>query len=381
MMHDHTKKMKNALVTLALLLPLSVFSQQAEHAPADDHGMYTGSTKALFDIQFQYNVGDLIDPTASNRLHNGVAWTGTEFWLSRWNNDTLWTTDINGNLTATFVVAGVGQVRSITWDGAHLYMGAAGSEIFKVDPVTKTLVSTISLAGGNVGARMCAFDPTADGGNGGFWIGNFTSDIQLVSMTGSVLLTIAETTHNIVGIYGGAVDNMSAGGPYLWVYAQPGTPSDNVLFQLAIPSGIQTGVTHNVDDDVLSTSDPLAGGAFISDELVAGTSSLIVVTQDADNGSPLVAYELNGAIGIEEVQSVVSVSIQPNPASTEVLLSVVNINSASVQIVDAKGAVVLVDQLVQGMGTIDISTLEPGTYIVIVKDDKTTLRDRFVITR
>ena len=69
-----------------------------------------------------------------------------------------------------------------------------------------------------------------------------------------------------------AYDNYSPdGAPYLWGYAQVGTtPADqNWVVQIALPSGVETGVNYNVAN-VVTPVTGIAGGLCINDNLVPG---------------------------------------------------------------------------------------------------------------
>jgi len=368
----------------SLLLASILVAQQVEVASHNRETPISGITgaQALFDIQFQLPIGANIAPNSPNQFHNGVAWTGTEFWFSRWNSDTLWTTDANGNLTATFTIPNVAVVRSITWDGTHLYMGSGGSQIWVIDPVTKTRVSTIDLGPGNVGARMCTYDPNADNGNGGFYIANFGSDIQEVNMSGIVVNIIPTTTHGAIGIYGGAVDNLTPGGPFLWLFTQAGNPSNNLLVQLTLSTGLPTGLVYDVEPDLNAPmGQSVAGDLFITDELVPGMNSLVVLTQDDVDGSELIAYELAEPVNSIEENALVELQLLPNPATDILHVQVNDMPHATARIVDMKGALVQTEKFTSGIFKVDVSELEVGMYLISVTDGKQAANERFVVQR
>ena len=129
-------------------------------------------------------------------------------------------------------------------DGQYFYGSAASSTLYKMDFAAHTLVGTIST-GVSGGIRHIAYDPDLDGGNGGFWCGNWT-DMRAISMTGTVL----GNGPSMVNAYGSAYDNQSAGGPFLWVFSQTSSGLDREILQYTIsytPLGLTpTGVTFNV---------------------------------------------------------------------------------------------------------------------------------------
>jgi hypothetical protein len=243
--------------------------------------------KAPFDLEFQWSVAD----TTGGASLTGVAWTGSEFWISQWNADSLRTLNPNGTFNSSFVVTGVANTRSLTWDGTNLYSGSASDFIYEINPTTKTLTNTINLPVASVGARMCAYDPTADNGNGGFWIGNFTSNIELYDRNGGLLTSIPQASHGIQGIYGGAVDTATAGGPYLLVYAQDG-PGDgaNKIYWIHIPTETNTGIFYNINNDLAPADSGIAGGLFVATDIIVGEQHILSLTQGAKG--IVSAYEL-----------------------------------------------------------------------------------------
>jgi hypothetical protein len=137
-------KMKKYLITLFI-----AFSLQAQ--------------AQLWNIQLDK------DPTILGSGLAGVIWTGTEFWCAAWASGDIYVADANGNALspASFTIPGVSGTRSMTTDGIHIYIGTAATSIYKIDPITKTLTSTINTS--VTACRYLTYDPTLDNGNGGFW--------------------------------------------------------------------------------------------------------------------------------------------------------------------------------------------------------------------
>ncbi|MCD6068949.1 MAG: hypothetical protein K0S33_3775 [Bacteroidetes bacterium] len=247
-------------------------------------------TQALFDIQFNYNATDTTGRTGMA----GVAFTGTEFWVSRWQSDTIFTFSPGGAVTDTFTIPGITGIRCFTWDGTNIYAGLNTNSIRIINPVTKMQTGTINAAAAAVtGVRHMTYDSTANSGAGGFWIGNFGTNIVLISMTGAVLQTIPAATHGLTAMYGSAIDHWTAGGPYLWVFDQGGA-SQSRLVRLQLPSGTPTGLTHDVMADVgvqRGLTSGLAGGLFITNGLGATRTIVGLIQGTPDN--LLFGYELN----------------------------------------------------------------------------------------
>lgn len=268
---------------------------EAEVAPGVTPGPVKGfaTPPALWDVQFFYNTTDSTNGDAGMA---GANYINGEFWVSRWASDTLYRFAQNGQLISEFTISGLSGTRSITSDGNYLYMGAAGGAIFKVDPVNRTLVKTITINTSGVTARHCAYDSLAiNGTTPGFWVGNFNTDIFLVDTNGVVQTgsTIAAATHTLGGMYGSAVDHLTSGGPYLWVFHQGGSAQSEIT-RLQLPAGTPTVVTHNVMGDIglqANLTSGLAGGLFINTQLVSGKWTLGGMLQGTP-GNVMFGYEL-----------------------------------------------------------------------------------------
>jgi hypothetical protein len=263
-----------------------VQSEQVEQT-AFKNGNGLPSAQALWDVQFNYN---LFTSVGSNG-NAGVAYTGTEFWVSKWANDSIYTLSPTGALTAAFTIPGVAGVRAFTWDGQYLYAGKATDTIAVIDPMTKTLTNSIIVSGGHI-VRHITYDSTANSGSGGFWIGDFNTPLRQIDMSGNVLNTIPAGTHGLQGMYGSAIDHWTSGAPYLWIFYQSGGASDpQKIKRLQLPTGMPTGVDHNVMTDVgASVSGGLAGGLFITNQLDT-VRTMIGLLQGSPNR--LFGYELN----------------------------------------------------------------------------------------
>ena len=157
----------------------------------------------------------------------------------------------------------------LTSDGTNVYLANNSNVIYEVDPMTLTVTDSLTSAAGD--ALYIGYDSMANSGAGGFWVGNWSAnrDLSLISRTGTVLSTISASTHNLGAPLGLATDYFSTGGPYLWAFSQEGTPSDAAIVQLSLPSGTPTGISFDVTS-IIGASDDLAGGLFISDEIVNG---------------------------------------------------------------------------------------------------------------
>lgn len=300
----------NCLAQQTELTPNFYGSSHAEMAPEIHHGFIPGS-KATWDIQLLADIS-----TSTGSLGQaGVAFYNNEFWTSLWASDTIIRYTSAGTLIQKFQIPGVTGVRSITTDGTNLYMGNASSTIYIVDPGTQMMTGTISTTNT---ARFLTYDATLNAGAGGFWMGNFNTDIDAIDMSGNILSTIPIATHTLSGMYGAAIDNVSTGGPYLWVHHQGGTNSDDFT-ALQLPAGTPTIYTHNVFPDLsgVGATSSLAGGAFLTTDLVLGQTSLIGLSQGTP-ANAIIAYELSLSASTIDIQAN---SVIPQKGYTKIPLS------------------------------------------------------------
>lgn len=332
----------------------------------------TPSTQAAFDIQLTLNLDSAINGASA---YAGICWTGTEFWVSKWNVDSLFTLSPTGTLLSSFKVPGVGAassgVRAMTFDGSFIYAAANTANIFKINPTTKTLVSTIPTSlGFNI--RSLTYDATANGGAGGFWVSNFTTDIVQISLTGTALATIPAATHGLGAMYGTAFDNLTTGGPYLWVFDQGAGAAAN-LVRLQLPAGTQTTVIQDVNADVIPAAGAMAGiagGVYIGSGLVSGQNSIMGIVQATPD--ILFSYELSDIVQIADDAKLSaslwepSYTIVPVPQissfsfPTEVdNLGANQINALSLQVEVSQGASVLYT------GTATTSNIPSGGNVLL----------------
>ncbi len=200
--------------------------------------------------------------------------------------------DKDGNFLEEFTIDGVTDVRDFTFDGQYFYASTGGESIFKLDLAEEVLVSTISLTG--ITSRHLSFDPLADGGNGGFWVGDW-DNLFLVDRNGNTLE--GPITDEVNDLFGSAYDPWTEGGPYLWFFSQTLGSSDYPLHftnieQWDIESRSFTGLAHQAEDvPGYDTGEfVLAGGIFGTTELFPGVFTLLGAIQQAP--TLIFAYEV-----------------------------------------------------------------------------------------
>lgn len=203
-----------------------------------------------YDVSADAGVGQAGSETDGEYLY-------TTFWAS--GNFAKF--DLDGSWIETFTVPGATGLRDLAYDGTYFYASnAAGSGVInQMDFTTQTLITTIPAPA--VGARHIAYDSDNDA----FWCGNWATDIVRVGRDGSIGATIAAATHGVISIYGSAYDNISEGGPFLWLHSQDHEGSSSAIVQIELETGTQTGIWHDAMLDAGSdVPDGIAGGLFNS---------------------------------------------------------------------------------------------------------------------
>ncbi len=271
--------MRNFTITLfALFISIFTYAQAANSTlDVGPKGPQMNSSKGAWTLQFNHSINA---PASA-----GCETDGTFFYVTKWNGNLIWKFDMNGVKVDSFTVAGVTGLRDLAYDGQYFYGGKSSNTIYKMDFSTTPPTKIGTINSPNVTVRNICYDPTADNGAGGFWVGNWSTDLSLVSRTGTVLNTIPSATHGLLSTYGTAYDTISAGGPYIWAISA-GNPSNTTIFQIKVSTGAQTGLTHDLTSDFTNTN--LGGGLWIESGIVAGTTTLGGLIQ----GTAIFGYDL-----------------------------------------------------------------------------------------
>lgn len=365
--------------TFTLLAAVCVFGSVAAQSPSIPSAEYAPVVQGndplpapmtAWQVLFNHN----ITTAGAGVGHAGIVPVGVNFWASKWASDTISVITAAGTLSSQFTVAGVTGIRSMTTDGTFIYAGTNAAEIKKIDPITQTLVSTISVpAVANV--RYCTYDATANSNAGGFWCGTWATDFTQVDMSGNVITSVVASSHGLTASYGLAFDNTSPGGPYLWSFHQTGTATNNAdLIQVKIATGTQTTIMHDVTSD-FGTPGDLAGGIYIN----ATPLVLFGVLQGTPNY--LFSYDINGVSGLNEnaVQDGF-VTAYPNPATQTVNIRVNRENNdpMQIQIVNTLGQVISSSTNVGTNNIYNIENYDAGVYFVQVTSNGVTHTTKLV---
>jgi hypothetical protein len=361
------KKLTCSVFFLVAFLAAGMLSAQVnEQSPMFSKSV--NPVKGLWDVLFSFN-------TAAPG-EQAVETDGTYLYTAMWQTSGMIRKyNTAGVIQDSFTIAGVAAgIRDLCYDGTHFYgrAGATGTSIYKMDFNSKTLVSTISLGGTTV--RHLCYDPTLDGGNGGFWAGDWAT-LSSHKKDGSLIASITPPT-GFASNYGSTWDNTTAGGPYIWFFNQDATAPkvDLVQYQIATNTIVSTHDASNIPG--IDMTGALAGGLGGSTTLVAGKFVLIANVQQDPN---LIAVLDLGSIGINTPASAGQLKLYPNPATT-----ILNLNADyqinQLTVFNAVGQVVestVVNSMNHALNT---SAYKPGVYFVQINSEKGTSTRKFVVS-
>jgi hypothetical protein len=215
-------------------------------------------TREYLDLQFQY-------PTEGSNGEAGIETDGTYIYTTQWNGGGFYKYDLEGNFIEEFTIPDAYFIRDLAYDGTYFYGGTGTSEVYEMDFESRELISTFTAP---TNVRAIAYNEIEDV----FYANNWSSPVVTFNRTGTALesFNVGPTGGEY---YGFAFDNTSPGSPYLWGYAQLGS-SQNVLVQMQLPSGIETGFSLDVAEELSGNVWGDAGGLFTHQHLVTGKTTL-----------------------------------------------------------------------------------------------------------
>ncbi len=255
-------------------------SNSAEISPYENNVQISGSDE-IWDVLWTFEANSGSQP--------GIETDGNHFYCPKWNAATITRYEMDGSNPVEFTIEGVENIRDLAYDGNYFYGAAADMDLKVMDFENETLIATISAnCTGVTGIRHIAFDPNLDGGNGGFWIGNW-AELGAIDKNGNQLVSSWANE----SCYGSAYDDSDPDNPCLWLFQQTG--AEEVTFsQFDINTQSYTGVTHEATDipGFELGTDAQAGGACTWDDPETGQKLLIGNIQQSPN--LIFAYELVG---------------------------------------------------------------------------------------
>lgn len=236
----------------------------------------TGST----DHQFEPG----LDFDGSGDLQSSVAFDGEYFYTaSTYTLGRYYKYDKEGRFIEEFEIPGMYyKLYDLAYDGTYFYGSDYTNTIFQLDFRNKRLVRQWEiLSNPSLTITHIAYDKRNDQ----FWIGDWTT-LGRVDRDGNVTVSFSSigSSSDDIAAMGTAFDNISAGGPYLWIanlaYAGNNTIDKLQLLQYDLNNRRLTGVEHVATDipgyKIGTTSVPNnLGGLSMTTQLVPGQLTLV----------------------------------------------------------------------------------------------------------
>ncbi|MCX6230197.1 MAG: Omp28-related outer membrane protein [Bacteroidetes bacterium] len=268
---------KITFLAIIMLFAASVIAQSLDFVP--DYDQAGPSLKSTSATGWVLQFSSFISTASWKKNTAGIESDGTNIFIAKVTSNKFYKLTIAGALLDSFALTGTpafpfnNGIRDLAYDGQYFYGCCNNNIIYKMNFTTKAIVGTITLPSGIQG-RHISYDPTADGGLGGFWVGGWSDDIVLYSRTGATLNTIPASGLGSFSANGSAYDSLSPGGPYLWLYSQTGA-NMNTLIKVNIATKSLAGIAYDIVPNVLGASTTIgAGGCFITKNLISGTTTI-----------------------------------------------------------------------------------------------------------
>lgn len=227
-----------------------------------------GSGNAFGEILQTFN----ITPVLGDETLTGAEYARDRFFVTGANLGPnipqIYVLDAEGNYERQFSMPGVpaGSYGAIdlAWDGNFLY-GGGSAGVVQFD-TTGNYITTIPKPDEFARVYGVAYDP----GNDHFWINGYAGDILEINRDGDILRRFS---HSFEGTFGLAWDDVSPGGPYLWV-SEIAELQTRRLHQFNPQTGAFTGLSLSVN--------PAHGwnaGLAFTTEWRQGQATLVAFTQ------------------------------------------------------------------------------------------------------
>ncbi|MBO7651810.1 MAG: carboxypeptidase-like regulatory domain-containing protein, partial [Bacteroidales bacterium] len=189
----------------------------------------------------------------------------------------------NGEYVETFFIENVGMIRNLSYNGNYFYGTDATNVIYKLDLDNQTLLGSIETDIPEI--RHCSFNRP----DGSILAGDWNSLYRIDTTSG----TSEQIRSDLANVYSSAFDNLSAGGPYLWLFSQ--TSQDNgpsaCIRQFDISANDFTDKIHYLDDIEISDAS-LAGGICASEYVCEGKFVLLTNVQNPSGNNTIATYEI-----------------------------------------------------------------------------------------
>ena len=249
------------------------------------------------NVADRWNVQRSFD--ASGDLQSSVAFDGEHYYTASWYYlGKFFKYDKDGNFIEEFSIPGMYyKLYDLAFDGTYFYGSDLTNVVYQLDFRNKRLVKEITINEmPDIKITHCAYDKK----RGELWVGSFTN-VGRINLDGKITQAFRNIdTARDMGAYGSAYDDITPGGPYLWIANETVEGSnqiDNVqILQYNLNTGKVTDVIHYAHDvpgykvGSLNSGPNNICGIETTTQLEDGSLSLVGILQQSP--SRIFAYKL-----------------------------------------------------------------------------------------
>lgn len=234
----------------------------------------------------------------SGDVQTSIAFDGEYYYTTSWYYlGEFWKYDRQGNLVEQFRIPDMYyKLYDLAYDGRYFYGSDYSNRLFQLDFENKRIVNIIEITNApDLEITHVAYNPNNDRFYVGGW--NTLCEVRRNGRASSMAVAFDESQGH--SIYGSAFDNVTEGGPYLWLSALEGYNEymlDNVvIYQYDLNKKKFTGVKKAVTDlpgykvGTAATGVNNICGLEGTSDLVSGRFTLVGVLQQ----SPSLFFEYN----------------------------------------------------------------------------------------
>ncbi len=161
---------------------------------------------------------------------------------------------------------------------------------------------------------------------------------------------------------------------------QPTVTASN---QLYIPASLTANQTYNINVTSMVTNmvnNPSSNFGFclsLANEQYYRSVILASSEHTDPNLQPVLEIVYFPTASITD-NSEYAVSVYPNPANSFLEINTTNLTNASIKAIDTEGKESLSSEIVHSKTVLDVSSLKPGIYILLIENENKILREKFI---
>lgn len=240
------------------------------------------------EVSHRFEVGQTFD--ASGDLQSSVAFDGEYFYTtSNYQLGKFYKYSRDGRFIEEFSIPGMYfKLYDLAYDGTYFYGSDLTNTVFELDLRNKRLIREFKVKDQ---PKLTITHMTYDPRNDEFWVGDWTR-IGRIDREGNVKVDFFNVSDNSaeIGVIGSAFDNVTPGGPYLWLSNLNSSGYNKIdkvqLLQYDLNNRRLTAVEHSATDipgykTGIAKMPNNLGGIELSTQLVPGQLTMVGILQQS----------------------------------------------------------------------------------------------------